>query len=79
MKPWIQKTRNGFDIAEEEINRLEALPFQGEQSCMVQVDMKKWAQKAGMWPMSQYTHIIDAHARHRGWTQQGFTGMEIVQ
>jgi len=75
----IQSTRNGFDIAEEEINRLEASPVQGDQSCMVQRDMKQLAQKEGMWPMSQYTHIIDAHARHRGWTQQGFTGMEIVQ
>jgi len=28
--PWIQETRNGFEIAEEEINRLEALPVQGE-------------------------------------------------
>jgi len=54
-------------------------PVQGDQSCMVQRDMKQWAQKEGMWPMSQYTHIVDAHARHRGWTQEGFTGMEIVE
>jgi hypothetical protein len=74
----IQSTRNGFDIAEEEINRLEASPVQGDQSCMVQRDMKQWAQKEGMWPMSQYTHIVDAHARHRGWTQEGVTGMEIA-
>ena len=79
MEPWIRETRNGFEIAEEEMNRLEALPVQGEQSIMVQVEMKKWAQKAVMWPMSQYTHIVDAHARHRGWTQEGFTGMEIIQ
>ena len=78
MKPWIQKTRNGFDIAEEEINRLEALPFQGEQSCMVQIDMKQWAQKEGMWPHSHYSNIISGHAEARGWTQEGFTGMEIV-
>ena len=79
MEPWIQSTRNGFEIAEEEMNRIEALPAQGEQSIMIQRDMKKWAQKEGLWPMSQYTHIVDAHARHRGWTQEGFTGMEIVQ
>lgn len=76
MEPWIQ--HNGFDIAEEEINRLEALPFQGEQSYMVQVDMKKWAQKEGMWPHSNYRNIINGHADARGWTQEGFTGMEIV-
>tara|TARA_E500000318_G_C3452057_1_gene169190 strand:- start:281 stop:529 length:249 start_codon:yes stop_codon:yes gene_type:complete len=78
MTPWIQETRNGFEIAEEEIDRLEALPFQGEQSYMVQVDMKKWAQKEGMWPHSNYRNIIGSHASARGWTQEGFTGMEIV-
>lgn len=75
MEPWIQ--HNGFDIAEEEINRLEALPFQGEQSYMVQIDMKKWAQKEGMWPHSNYRNIISGHASARGWTQEGFTGMEM--
>lgn len=45
MEPWIQETRNGFEMAEEEINRLEARPVQGEQSCMVQSDMKAWALK----------------------------------
>ena len=79
MESWIQETCNGFDIAEEEINRLEALPFQGEQSCMVQVDMKKWAQKEGLWPQINYSRIVEAHADARGWTQEGFTGMEIIQ
>ena len=79
MTPWIQETRNGFEIAEEEIDRLEALPVQGEQSYMVQVDMKKWAQKEGMWPHSNYNNIISAHADARGWTQEGFTGMEIIR
>ena len=78
MEPWIQSTRNGFDMAEEEINRLEALPFQGEQSYMVQIDMKKWAQKEGLWPTTNYGRIIREHADARGWTQEGFTGMEIV-
>ncbi len=73
----IQSTRNGFDIAEEEINRLEASPVQGEQSIMVQSDMKKWAQKEGMWPHSHYSNIISGHAKARGWAQEGFTGMEI--
>jgi hypothetical protein len=78
MDPWIQETRNGFDIAEEEINRLEVLPVQGAQSCMVQTDMKKWAQKEGLWPHMHYDNIIGLHADARGWTQEGFTGMEIV-
>ena len=78
MEPWIQLTRNGFEMAEEEINRLEALPVQGQQSIAVQIDMKKWAQKEGMWPHSNYGNIIEGHADARGWTQEGFTGMEIV-
>lgn len=78
MEPWIQETRNGFDLAEEEINRLEALPVQGEQSCRVQVDMKAYALKTGLWPHMPYDNIIGEHADARGWNQEGFTGMEIV-
>jgi hypothetical protein len=79
MQPWIQETRNGFDIAEEEINRIEASPVQGDQSIMVQSDMKAYGLKTGLWPNSHYDNIIGAHADARGWTQEGFTGMEIVQ
>lgn len=78
MTAWIQETCNGFEMAEEEINSLEALPVQGEQSCMVQTDMKKWAQKEGLWPQMHYRTIIDRNAEARGWDQVGFTGMEIV-
>ena len=75
--PWIQETRNGFEMAEEEINRLEALPVQGEQSCMVQTDMKAWALKEGLWPNEPYKNIIVLHAIDRGWLQEYSTGMEI--
>lgn len=68
-----------MDCVEEELERINALPFQGEQSSMVQVDMKKWAQKEGHWPQMDYVHMIAAHAVARGWTQEGFTGMEIVE
>ena len=79
MDPWIQETRNGFDIAEEEMNRIAAVPFQGVLVNLVQKDMKKWAQKEGLWPNSHYDNIIGAHADARGWTQEGFTGMEIIR
>lgn len=79
MTPWIQETRNGFDVAEEEINRLEALPVQGEQSCMVQSDMKKWNQKEGNWPQMAYSNMIVLHAIDRGWLQDYFTGLEIIE
>ena len=77
--PWIQETRNGFEVAEEEINRLEARTAQGEQSCMVQSDMKAWAVKKGIWLSEHYKNIIVLHASDRGWLQEYSTGMEIVQ
>ena len=61
---------------EEEQRRIEPLTMQGEQSSMVQSDMKKWAEKEGHWPMMDYVHMAAAHAVARGWTQEGFTGME---
>ena len=78
MNPWIQETRNGFEMAEEEMNRIEAVPVQGDQSIMVQRDMKEWAVKKGMWPNEPYKDIIVMHAIDRGWLQPNFTGMEIV-
>lgn len=78
MLPFIQETSDGFEIAAEEMDRIYAETTQGEQSIMVQVDMKKWAQKEGLWPHSHYDNIIGAHADARGWTQEGFTGMEVV-
>jgi len=64
-------------FVEEEQRRIEPYTMQGEQSIMVQSDMKKWAEKEGHWPMMDYVHMIAAHAVARGWTQEGFTGMEI--
>ncbi len=78
MTAWIQETRNGFEMAEEEINRLEAERAQGEQSCAVQSDMKAWALKSGLWPNEPYRNMIVLHAIDRGWLQPNFTGMEIV-
>lgn len=78
MTPWIQETRNGFEIAEEEINRLEASPAQGEQSCAVQSDMKAWSLKNGLWPHEPYKNMIVLHAIDRGWLQEYVDGMEIV-
>ena len=66
-------------FVEDEEFRINALPFQGEQSTMVQIDMKKWAEKQGHWPQMDYIHMIAAHAVARGWTQEGFSGMEIIE
>tara|TARA_Y100000385_G_scaffold205159_1_gene212539 strand:- start:1949 stop:2179 length:231 start_codon:yes stop_codon:yes gene_type:complete len=75
----IQLTRDGFEIAEEETDRIYAEPVQGEQSIMVQSDMKAYGLKTGLWPNSHYDNIMGAHADARGWTQEGFTGMEIIE
>jgi poly(3-hydroxyalkanoate) synthetase len=54
-----------------------AVSFQAPQSIAVQRDMKEWAEKSGMWPAAHYQDIVLGHAEARGWTQKGFTGMEI--
>ena len=55
------------------------MPVQGEQSIMVQRDMKVWAVENGLWAGSEpYKRIVQSHAKARGWMQNGFTGMEIV-
>lgn len=64
-------------LIEEEQNRINAQTAQGEQSSAVQSDMKKWAQKEGLWPQINYGRIVEAHAEDRGWTQEGFTGLEM--
>lgn len=71
--------RDEMTFVEDEEYRINAMPAQGEQSSMVQVDMKKWAQKEGLWPQINYHRIIEAHAEARGWTQEGFTGVEIIE
>jgi len=68
---------NETDLVWEEIDRINAGTAQGEQSIMVQHDMKKWAEQEGHWPQMDYVHMIAAHGVARGWTQEGFTGMEI--
>lgn len=62
----------------EELARINSTTFQSQHSAMVQSDMKAYALKAGLWPNSDYKRIIRRHAEARGWTQEGFTGMEII-
>lgn len=63
----------------DEIRRINALPVQGEQSIAVQKDMKQWGLDQGMWPSVAYWKIVYDHAVARGWTQEDFTGLEIVE
>ena len=68
---------NSTDFIFEEVDLINAQSVQGEQSIMVQHDMKAWAEKEGHWPMMDYVHMVAAHAVARGWTQEGFTGLEM--
>lgn len=69
---------NSTDFILEEVDRINAGTAQGEQSIMIQSEMKRWGLDTGMWPNSHYQDIVLAHAEARGWTQDGFTGMEVV-
>jgi hypothetical protein len=66
-------------FVEEEQRRIEPYTMQGEQSVMVQHDMGQWAKANGMWANAPYSHIVEAHAVARGWTQEEFTGLEIIE
>jgi hypothetical protein len=71
------KSDDNTFIADEHA-RINPTTFQSQHSSMVQSDMKAYALKAGLWPNSDYKRIIRRHAEARGWTQKGFTGMEII-
>jgi hypothetical protein len=75
----IQKSAIDNLLIEEEYRRITAEPVQGEQSCAVQSDMKQWALKEGHWPQMDYVHMIASHAVARGWTQENFNEMEIIE
>lgn len=66
-----------WNMVECEAERIYAQQTQGEQSTIVQDDMKAWAIKSGMWPNEPYNDMIVLHAIDRGWLQENFTGMEI--
>ena len=63
---------------EAEQRRIEPYSFEEYHQSQVKQDMKAWARKEGLWPQINYYRIIEAHAEDRGWTQEGFTGLEIV-
>ena len=62
----------------DEVNRIEAGKTQGEQSIMVQLEMKAWALKNNVWHSNSYQDNIEAHAEARGWKQSNVDGMELV-
>ena len=65
-------------FVEAEQRRIEPYVCEGDMQAEVKSDMGKWAKATGVWGSMHYSHIIEAFAEARGWTQEGFTGMEIV-
>lgn len=63
---------------EAEQRRIEAYSFEGDLQVEVKRDMGKWAKDTGVWTSMHYNQIVEAFAEDRGWTQEGFTGMEVV-
>lgn len=64
-------------IIEGELRRIEPYAFEADQQRQVKQDMKQWGLREGLWPQINYNRIIEAHAEARGWTQEGFTGLEM--
>ena len=66
-------------FVEEEQRRIEPYVCEGDMQAEVKSDMGKWAKATGIWGSMHYSHIVDAYAEARGWTQEDFTGLEIVE
>ena len=66
-------------FVEEEQRRIEPYVCESDMQAEVKSDMGKWAKATGIWGSMHYSHIVDAYAEARGWTQEGFTGLEIVE
>ena len=64
---------------EAEQRRIEPYVCEGDMQAEVKSDMGRWAKATGVWGSMHYSHIVEAFAEARGWTQQGFTGMEIIE
>jgi len=63
---------------EAEQRRIEPYVCEGDMQAEVKSDMGRWAKATGVWGQMHYRDIVLLNAEQRGWTQEGFTGMEIV-
>ena len=61
----------------DEVNKVNAGTSQGQHSLMVEMDMWAWKQNTTWTNGTTLKDIIHAYAEERGWTQEGFTGMEV--
>ena len=75
----LSKREGDNRFIEAEQRRIEPYVCEGDMQAEVKSDMGKWAKATGIWGSMHYSHIVDAYAEARGWTQEGFTGLEIVE
>lgn len=73
----LAERESNIKFIEAEQRRIEPWVCQGDMQAEVQMDMGRWAKDTGIWGSMHYSHIVDAYAEHRGWTQESFTGMEV--
>ena len=73
----LSKRESDVKFIEEEQRRIEPWVCQGDMQAEVQIDMGRWAKDTGIWGDMHYSHIVAANAEARGWTQKGFTGLEM--
>lgn len=66
-------------LIEEEYRRIEPYVCEGDMQAEVKSDMGRWAKATGVWGSMHYSHIVEAFAEARGWTQTGFDEMEIIE
>jgi len=75
----LSKREGDNRFIEAEQRRIEPYVCEGDMQAEVKSDMGRWAKATGVWGSTHYSHIVEAFAEARGWTQQGFTGMEIIE
>jgi hypothetical protein len=75
----LSKREGDNRFIEAEQRRIEPYVCEGDMQAEVKSDMGRWAKATGVWGSMHYSHIVEAFAEARGWTQQGFTGMEIIE
>ena len=63
---------------EDEQRRIDPYVCEGDMQAEVKSDMGKWAKATGVWGNMHYSHIVDAYAEARGWTQESFDEFMIV-
>lgn len=64
---------------EEEGRRIDPYVCEGDMQAEVKSDMGRWAKATGVWGNMHYSHIVEAFAKARGWTQEGFDEMEVIE